>query len=116
MSDNPKKGRNRKSFRTLWEEGAIQKKTRITYDVVWNVILFFIIIGVVGLFFAGGVGAGYFASLVKDEPLRSKADMTDTIYNYAETSTMFFNDESEIGDVSSDLYREEVSSIKSAII
>ncbi|WP_062514034.1 transglycosylase domain-containing protein [Halobacillus sp. KGW1] len=109
MSDNPKKGRNRKSFRTLWEEGAIQKKTRITYDVVWNVILFFIIIGVVGLFFAGGVGAGYFASLVKDEPLRSKADMTDTIYNYAETSTMFFNDESEIGDVSSDLYREEVS-------
>ncbi|MBN8236955.1 penicillin-binding protein [Halobacillus kuroshimensis] len=108
MSNNQKNGRNKIDFRSLWEQGRIQKNTRITYDVVWNVILFFIIIGVIGLFFAGGVGAGYFASLVKDEPVRSQADMEDDIYNYSQTSTMLFTDETEIGDVSSDLYREVV--------
>ncbi|WP_281975873.1 transglycosylase domain-containing protein [Halobacillus litoralis] len=108
MSNNKKKGRNKLDFRSLWQDESIQKKTRITYDVIWNVILFFIIIGVVGLFFAGGVGAGYFASLVKDQPVTSEKEMKETIYNYAETSTMYFTDETEIGDVSSDLYREEV--------
>lgn len=109
MSNNQKKGRNKLDFRSLWLDGSIQKNSRITYDVVWNVILFFIIIGVVGLFFAGGVGAGYFASLVKDEEVRSEEEMKETIYNYAETSTMYFNDEeTEIGDIQSDLYREEV--------
>ncbi|SFJ11436.1 penicillin-binding protein [Halobacillus dabanensis] len=109
MSNNQKKGRNKLDFRSLWRNENIQKNSRITYDVVWNVILFFIIIGVVGLFFAGGVGAGYFASLVKDEEVRSKEEMKETIYNYAETSTMYFNDEeTEIGDIQSDIYREEV--------
>ncbi|MYL29194.1 penicillin-binding protein [Halobacillus halophilus] len=108
MSNNQKNGRNKIDFRSLWEQGRIQKNTRITYDVVWNVILFFIIIGVIGLFFAGGVGAGYFASLVKDESVRSEADMKEDIYNYSQTSTMLFTDETEIGDVSSDLYREVV--------
>ncbi|CDQ18319.1 transglycosylase domain-containing protein [Halobacillus karajensis] len=108
MFNNQKNGRKKLDFRSLWESGTIQKNSRITYDVVWNVILFFIIIGVIGLFFAGGVGAGYFASLVKDEEVRSEENMKETIYNYAETSTMYFNDENEIGDIRSDLYREEV--------
>ncbi|WLR46004.1 transglycosylase domain-containing protein [Halobacillus litoralis] len=109
MSNKPENGRKKLDIRSLWQSGTIQKNGRITYDVVWNVILFFIIIGVIGLFFAGGVGAGYFASLVKDEEVRSEEQMKETIYNYSETSTMFFNDEkTEIGDVRSDLYREEV--------
>ncbi|WP_081988464.1 transglycosylase domain-containing protein, partial [Halobacillus sp. BBL2006] len=109
MSNNHKNGRNKWDFKSLWKRGEIQKRSRITFDVVWNVILFFIIIGVIGLFFAGGVGAGYFASLVKDEDVRSKAEMQDSIYNYAQTSVMLFQDNSsEIGDVSSDIYREEI--------
>ncbi|WP_226583790.1 transglycosylase domain-containing protein [Halobacillus litoralis] len=122
MSNNQKNGRNKLDFRSLWKKGSIQKNSRITYDVVWNVLLFFIIIGVIGLFFAGGVGAGYFASLVKDEPIRSKEEMKENIYNYSETSTMFFTGGPEIGDVSSDLYREEVklgevsSYLKNAVV
>ncbi|REJ08272.1 transglycosylase domain-containing protein [Halobacillus trueperi] len=109
MSNKPENGRKKLDIRSLWQSGTIQKNGRITYDVVWNVILFFIIIGVIGLFFAGGVGAGYFASLVKDEEVRSEEQMKETIYNYSETSTMFFKDgKTEIGDVRSDLYREEV--------
>lgn len=92
-----------------WQAGKIQKNTRITYDVVWNIILTFIIIGVVGLFFAGGAGAGYFASLVKDEPVRSPEDMEKDIYNYEETSKLYFYDNVYFGDVQSDIYREEVS-------
>ncbi|TGB04040.1 transglycosylase domain-containing protein [Halobacillus salinus] len=109
MSDNQKNGRNKLDFKSLWKKGSIQKNTRITYDVVWNIILFFIIIGVIGLFFAGGVGAGYFASLVKDQPIESKQELTQNIYNYSETSEMFFSKEDQmLGKVQSDLYREEV--------
>ncbi|HLT56256.1 MAG TPA: hypothetical protein VK057_09145, partial [Bacillota bacterium] len=55
---------------TFWKTGKIQKISRITYDVTWNIILYFLIIGLIVIFFVGGIGAGYFASLVKDEPIR----------------------------------------------
>ncbi|UOQ94149.1 transglycosylase domain-containing protein [Halobacillus shinanisalinarum] len=97
------------SLKSLWERGVIQKNTRIGYDVTWNIILFFIILGVVGLFFAGGVGAGYFASLVKDEPMRSEAEMRESIYNYEETSEIYFDGENFLGNIQSNLYREEVT-------
>ncbi|WP_060667992.1 hypothetical protein [Oceanobacillus caeni] len=45
---------------TIWKTGKIQKTSRITYDVVWNIILVFLIIGFIGAFFVGGVGAGFF--------------------------------------------------------
>ncbi|SDJ66272.1 transglycosylase domain-containing protein [Salimicrobium halophilum] len=99
---------NKEKLRQRWNDGTIFKYTRITYDVAWNILLFFIIIGVVGLFFAGGVGAGYFASLVKDEPVRSEQELTQSIYNYEETSELYFSNGQFLGDVRSDLYREEV--------
>lgn len=96
-------------IKTAWKKGIIQRSSRITYDVVWNIILFFIIVGAIGVIFAGGVGAGYFASLVKDEPIRSYESMKKDIYNYEETSRMYFASEKYIGDVRSDLHREKVS-------
>ncbi|MGM8213376.1 transglycosylase domain-containing protein [Virgibacillus sp. W0430] len=96
-------------IKTAWKKGIIQRSSRITYDVIWNVILFFIIVGAVGIIFAGGVGAGYFASLVKDEPVRSYESMKKDIYNYEETTKMYFAGEKYIGDVRSDLHREETS-------
>src|SRR5690625_5060867 len=95
-------------IKEIWSKGKIQRTSRITYDVVWNVILFFIIIGVMGVFFAGGVGAGYFASLVKDEPIRSYEEMEKKIYNYEETYKVYFADNKLIGDIRTDLHREEV--------
>ncbi|WP_186578359.1 transglycosylase domain-containing protein [Aquibacillus kalidii] len=105
-----------------WKKGSFQKTMRISYDVIWNVILFFIVIGVIGMFFAGGVGAGYFASLVKDEEIRPRTEMEKDIYNYEETSELYFADNVFLGEIRSDLYRDEVKlenvsdNIKHAII
>lgn len=96
-------------IKTTWEQGKIQRTSRITYDVIWNMILFFIIVGAIVVVFAGGVGAGYFASLVKDEPIRSYDDMKQDIYNYEETSKLYFAGNKYIGDVNADIHREEVN-------
>ncbi|WP_010532359.1 transglycosylase domain-containing protein [Lentibacillus jeotgali] len=98
-----------KKAKSVWGTGKIQKSSRIGYDVVWSIILFFIVIAVIGGFFAGGVGAGYFASLVKDEPVRAYENMQEDIYNYEQTSSLYFAGDNYIGDIRSDIYREEVS-------
>ncbi|WP_042146423.1 transglycosylase domain-containing protein [Paucisalibacillus sp. EB02] len=93
--------------KTIWSTGKVQRASRITYDVVWNVILFFIVIGIIGMFFGVGVGFGYFASLVKDEPIRPYESMEKDIYNYEETSKLYFAGDIYFGDIQSDLHREE---------
>ncbi|MDR7000533.1 transglycosylase domain-containing protein [Neobacillus niacini] len=84
------------------------KSARITYSVVWNLLLLFLIVVILGGSFATGVGAGYFASLVKDEPVRSYSSLKKDIYNYAETSDLYFADNVYLGKLRSDLEREEV--------
>ncbi|QSS99260.1 penicillin-binding protein [Pontibacillus sp. ALD_SL1] len=108
MSQNHSNGPDRSPLRKWWEDGKIQKYFRISYDVIWNIVLFFLIVGVIGVFFAAGLGAGYFASLVKDEPIRAKAEMQKDIYNYEETSELYFAGDTYLGKIQSDLYREEV--------
>ncbi|MFG6116645.1 transglycosylase domain-containing protein [Halobacillus sp. MO56] len=109
MSNNPLKGINKEKIKEFWQSGKLQKSSRITYDVAWNIILFFIILGVIGLFFAGGAGAGYFASLVKDETVRSKEEMSKDIYDYSSTSELYFADNKYLGKIRSDLHREEIT-------
>lgn len=96
------------NIKAIWRGGKIQRTFNVTYDVIWNVILFFLVIGFIGLFFAGGIGAGYFASLVKDEPIRSYSSMEKDIYNYEETSKLYFAGDVYFGDINAELYREEV--------
>src|SRR5699024_4455052 len=91
------------------DKGYLQRFFRISYDVIWNLVLFFIVIGLLAFLFIGGLGAGYFASLVKDEPLRSSESMVNAIYNYEETTEIYFADNKYLGKVNSDLYREVVS-------
>ncbi|XJZ29123.1 transglycosylase domain-containing protein [Bacillota bacterium Lsc_1132] len=84
------------------------KKARITYQVIWNLFLLFLIVVILSGSFAAGVGAGYFASLVHDEPIRSYESMKKDIYNYTETSDLYFADNVYLGKLRSDLEREEV--------
>lgn len=86
----------------------IERKFRITYDIIANIVLFFVITAVLLGIFGGGVGAGYFASLVKDEKIRPYEDMRNDIYNYEETSKLYFADNVYIGDIRSELHREEI--------
>ncbi|TDQ39090.1 transglycosylase domain-containing protein [Aureibacillus halotolerans] len=86
----------------------ILASTRITYKVGWNLLLLFFMTCIVVFAFAGGVGAGYFAALVKDEPIRDYESMKTDLYNYNETTQLYFANNDYLGKLSSDLYREEV--------
>lgn len=97
-----------KSILYLLTHKKTVKGARITYQVVWNLILLVLTVGILGGSFATGVGAGYFAALVKDEPVRSYTSMKKDIYNYTETSDLYFANNVYLGKLRSDLVREEV--------
>ncbi|MDP4163736.1 MAG: transglycosylase domain-containing protein, partial [Bacillota bacterium] len=84
------------------------KKARITYHVIWNLFLLFFIIALLGSTFAAGIGSGYFASLLKDEPIRPYDSMKKDIYNYTETTNLYFADNVYLGKLQTDLEREEI--------
>lgn len=98
-----------KSLLNLITHKKTVKSARITYGVFWNLLLLFLTVLILGGSFATGVGAGYFASLVKDEPVRSYNSLKKDIYNYNETSDLYFADNVYLGKLRSDLEREEVS-------
>lgn len=85
-----------------------RKRASIIYGVVWNLTLLFFIVLLLGGGLAFGIGAGYFASLVKDEQLRSYDEMKKDIYNYEEISNVYFANGVYLGKLRSDLEREEV--------
>lgn len=87
-------------------------RIRITGSVIWNLILLFLISATIAAVFVGGIGLGYFASLVKDDPLMTKAEMRDQIYNYDETSEIYFAGDIYIGKLRTDLERRETSIAK----
>ncbi|MFS0780539.1 transglycosylase domain-containing protein [Bacillus sp. 1P06AnD] len=107
MNENRKPNRMKELFNKL-QSPSSKRNYRITYHVIWNLLLLFIILGVLGAAFAGGVGAGYFASLVKHEPVRTKAELSKDIYNYEETSELYFANNVYLGKLRTDLEREEV--------
>lgn len=83
------------------------KSMRISSSVTWNLFLLFLVVGITFTVFVGSVGAGYFASLVAKEPLRSKEDMRDAIFTYEETSELYLADNVYIGKINSDIERKE---------
>lgn len=84
-------------------------KVRIASGVAWNLFLVFLIFSFTAFFFIGAMGVGYFASLVKDDPLISKEEMRKQIYSYEETSEIYFANEIYIGKLRTDLERREIS-------
>ncbi|KMK77823.1 transglycosylase domain-containing protein [Alkalihalobacillus pseudalcaliphilus] len=97
------------SFTDWLHQRKIIRNIGITYQVLWNLLLILIIFGTMSLFFAGGAFAGYFASLVADEPLRAHDEMLVDIYDYEETSEIYFSDDVYLGKVPTELEREEIS-------
>lgn len=85
------------------------KKVRIASGVLWNLLIILIIFVVVGTVFATSVGAGYFASLVAKEPLRSKEELRNAVLTYEETSEMYFADNVYLGKINSDIERREIT-------
>ncbi|MGM0838141.1 MAG: transglycosylase domain-containing protein [Bacillota bacterium] len=108
MSNYDKFKEKTQFFYQIFVNKYTKKGANITYLVVWNLILIFLVIGLIGASFAGGAGAGYFAALVKDEEVRSYEDMRKNIYNYEESTEMFFANDVYLGKYRADLLREEV--------
>ncbi|WP_246197127.1 transglycosylase domain-containing protein [Cytobacillus depressus] len=108
MKDNQNMKNKWKSRLSIFTNKKAAKGASISFQVMWNLILLFIIILVIAGSFAGGVGAGYFASLVKDEKILPYEKMKKDIYNYEETSDLYFSDNVYLGKLRTDLDREEV--------
>ncbi|MTD29552.1 transglycosylase domain-containing protein [Planomicrobium sp. YIM 101495] len=90
-----------------WTSAKWAQRLSITGSVLWNLGLLLVVILVAGGVFGMSVGAGYFASLVNDEELRTKDAMLSEIYSYEETSELFFADGVYLGKLRTDLDREE---------
>jgi penicillin-binding protein 1B len=90
-----------------FQESRWGKRLRISSGVAWNLILLFGVTGILLGIFAGSVGAGYFASLVVEEPLRTKEEMRQTVLTYEETSELYFSDGVYLGKVNADIERRE---------
>lgn len=108
MSENQENKNKFATIKHLFTNKRALKGASITYQVIWNLTLIFLVILVLGTAFGGGAFAGYFASLVKDEPARSYDSMKRDIYNYEETSNLYFADNVYLGKLRTDLEREEV--------
>jgi penicillin-binding protein len=84
------------------------KKGKGISHTFWNFILIFFTIVILCISFGVGLGAGFFASLVKDEPVRSYSSMKKDIYDYTETSNLYFANDVYLGKLNSDLDRDEI--------
>ncbi|UZJ80278.1 transglycosylase domain-containing protein [Fictibacillus sp. KU28468] len=91
----------------LNEKKIIQAADK-TYTFTWNLFLIIVVLFLLGGCLAAGAGAGFLASLVKNEPVRAYSTMKNDIYNYEETSTMYFDKDQLIGKLRADLDRQEV--------
>lgn len=92
-----------------FSDKPFMKYFRISSSVIWNLFLLFLTLMLVGIVFLGSIGAGYFASLVKDEKLSSKQEMRETIFNYDETSQLYFANNQYLGKMRTDLERTETT-------
>ncbi|PSL31081.1 penicillin-binding protein [Planomicrobium soli] len=90
-----------------WSSTKWVKRFNITTGVLWNLAILLAIIFVASGVFAASVGAGYFASLVDEEKLRTPEEMRDEVYSYEETSELYFAGEVYFGKLRTDLERTE---------
>ncbi|HSP23227.1 MAG TPA: transglycosylase domain-containing protein, partial [Planococcus sp. (in: firmicutes)] len=95
-----------------WTATKWYRRLNITTGVFWNLAILLFIILVTGGVFAASVGAGYFASLVDEEKLRTPDEMKQQIYSYNETSEMYFDNDIYIGNIQTDLERKETTLAK----
>ncbi|TPE69845.1 transglycosylase domain-containing protein [Halalkalibacterium halodurans] len=97
------------SIITILREKKIFRGIGVTYLVAWNLTLVFLVGALVLFVFIGSAGAGYFASLVRDEPLRSADEMRQDIFDYEETSQVFFANNVYLGELPAEVERHYVA-------
>lgn len=76
---------------------------------IWSVSKWFLLFGVLCCFMAGGIATGYVASLVKDDPVRTKEEIQQKVTENAMTGYVYFNDGTLIGQLRTDEDRTPVT-------
>ena len=96
-------------FKKFFSINGKQSTFNIIYQVCWNFILIFLILAVVTASFGIGTAAGYFAAVVRDQPILNKEQFSSQFYNYEQTSEIYFANDVYLGKMRTDLEREIVS-------
>lgn len=76
-----------------------KKKRRNIWKTLWIIIQVFIVLGLMGSLFVGGVAAGFFASNVKDDPIRDYEEIYSKIHDFNHTGEAYFNNNELIGQL-----------------
>ena len=76
-----------------------QKRRRGRKRLFWAMIQLIVLFGLMAAAGAGGILTGYVASLVKDEPVRSKQELEQKIFTNYLTGFAYYNDGSLIGQL-----------------
>jgi penicillin-binding protein len=74
-----------------------KKKKRNIWKAIWLIIQVFIVLGLMGGLFTGAVAAGFFASNVKDDPIRDYDEIYSKIHDFNQTGEAYFKNEELIG-------------------
>jgi len=96
--------RNNRSEKTA-KPARKRKKGRLAWAIVGWLVLF----GFAGALFAGGAVFGYVSSIVKDDPVRSRADIEAKINHNEMTGFAYFRDGQPIGQLRSEEDRRPVN-------
>ena len=75
------------------------KQRRSPWRILWTITKLFFLLIMMGAFFSGGAVTGYVASLVKDDPVRSHEEISETIFSRYLTSFAYFHDNESIGQL-----------------
>ncbi|AXF55987.1 transglycosylase domain-containing protein [Salicibibacter kimchii] len=91
-----------------WDQTKIGRPIDIAGQVLWNLFLIMITTALISMTFVGASGLGYFVSLVEDAPAYSEDEMKADLYNYEQTSEVYFAGDTYLGELPSILDRREV--------
>ncbi|SDI78714.1 transglycosylase domain-containing protein [Natribacillus halophilus] len=91
-----------------WAQTRLVRRLDMTGQVLWNLYLIIALTILIGLTFVGATGIGYFVSLAENAPTYSAEDMKTEIHDYEETSEIYFDNDTYLGELPSILHRREV--------
>lgn len=103
-----------KRFAAFFRKPAIRK----TGIILFFTVKWFIIAGIISCFAAGGVAFGYLASVLKDEPVRTKQEIREQIGENIVTGFVYFKDQTVVGQLRSEEDRRlaEMSDIPQKVL
>lgn len=92
----------------FWAASPKIRKFHKAEKIIWNSFLITLSVLFIGLCFGVGTLSGYFARLVRDQPVLSYQTLNADISNYSESSVSYFAGNIPIGRLNSELVRSKV--------